>query len=309
MWLTPSLKFLLFSVANVCATLSTCAQTTITLETGTTAVAWQLREVGDSLATEHGRYAKRDILHLAKGKETYVFNVKSMGLTLVKFKETCGACRLGRIYGAKYAGALLMAADFRPRPNATLLADPLFDRFQQEEQNDREQRIPEVHVRADALSDEQPKKTTSGNLSSSNMVITRAGDTLRVGKDFFAKGDTLCWFGGGRLHRDEVLLIIDRHGQSVFSGTERRIVELDVPVIDRSTCSMAIILANIYPGASVSSEAMKGIDQRLITIGEFKECHAAEQQRLADIATRKANRNKALGTIGRVGRVITTVTP
>ena len=91
-------------------------QTTITLENGTSVIASQLRESGDSLRTEKGCFAKRDILHVVNGKNTYVYNVISNGLAEVRFEETCRTCRLGRIYGTKYVSSVRQGTVSRIRP-------------------------------------------------------------------------------------------------------------------------------------------------------------------------------------------------
>jgi len=276
-------------------------QTTITFENGTSVTASQLRESGDSLRTEKGCFAKRDILHVDNGKNTYVYNVISNGLAEVRFKETCRACRSGRIYGTKYVSTLLPAADFEPKPSEALLADTLFARFLQQEQNDRNQQTPEVELLANELSVAMPYN--------GNMIVKRSGDTLRVEKDFYPKKDTLCWYGGGRMHRDDVLLVIDRHGQRVFRQRDNQLVELDESVVDRSPCSQAIVLANIHDGSAVAGTEMKGVDQGMIATSVFSSCYGAEQKRLADIAARKAKTMRTLGTMGRVTKAGSAVAP
>ena len=293
--------FCLVLIASFWLGAAVCGQTTLTLENGTSVIASQLRESGDSLRTEKGCFAKRDILHVVNGKNTYVYNVISNGLAEVRFKETCRACRSGRIYGVKYVSTLLPAADFEPKPSDQLLADTLFARFLQEEQNDRNQQTPAVELLANDLSVPLPYN--------GNMIVKRSGDTLRVEKDFYPKKDTLCWFGGGRMHRDDVLLVIDRHGQRVFRQRDNQLVELDETVVDRSPCSQAIVLANIHDGSAVAGTEMKGVDQGMIATSAFSACYGTEQKRLADIAARKAKTMRTLGTIGRVTRAGSAVAP
>lgn len=77
-------------------------------------------------------------------------------------------------------------------------------------------------------------------------VIKRNGDTVMVGKNnFFMKGDTLCWFGGGRMHRDDVLLLHSKKGPQ-FITWRGKIAQFDPPIPDLSPASRGVIYGHMY---------------------------------------------------------------
>ena len=267
------------------------AQTDITLENGTTSVVYDLREVGDSLFTDQGRFAFRDILYLAKGTARFTYNVVSRELFPVRSHPKCPVCQMGYAYAAKYAGTTLEIDDMRPRPRPELLIDTLFlQSFQDGQGTALVPSRPETRLNARDL---QTAPKPSRTIDERTLVVTRQGDTLVAAKRMSVWQDTLYWDGKGQLHWNDVLMILQGRERSILRKGGRLPEPFYAAVYDLSPCSMAIVLAHVYDWVELEQLVVGSLDPRVRQSEEFRTCFRDEQNYLLSLGTKRTGGLKA----------------
>lgn len=257
------------------------AQTVVTREDGRIWRISTLSEQGDSLSTDSGRIAKRDVLFVTMDKKDYVYNAVTGEQTRVKLKESCRACRSGRAHAAKYAGSGLDPEQFVPPLTPKMLADTLFIRFYRDELDDRGFRTDkqghlEREVITPSIAEPEPNQSKAARLPKAspelNTVYLRNGDSLSVNTQFYVKGDTLCWFGGGRFPKDQVMFV-RANGHRMFipdrGGGMVRMKPEDPYV---TACDKGALLGRIYEGSRKPAAQVRATNSSLLADPAVNAC-------------------------------------
>lgn len=256
------------------------AQTVVTCEDGRIWRISAVSEQGDSLSTDSGRIAKRDVLFVTMDKKDYVYNSLTGEKTRVKLKESCRACRAGRAYAAKYAGSGLELEGFRPPVPARLLGDTLFIKFFRREMYDRDVPVDaDGHLRkaqAEPKDTARAQKEVLGTarkaLLDRHVVYLRNGDSLEVNADFFPKKDTLCWFGGGRLPKDDVLAFQTGNDQWVLTDKSSSLAKVRPAKNVHEPCAKGELLTLIYDGSKTTDARINQVNSGLLQDPNVRAC-------------------------------------
>lgn len=217
---------------------SAAAQYRIVLMSGDTLMSRACSDDGDSLKLKDRHVSKRDVQFVDAYKKRRAYKHEGGKEVIVPIfsdpvLSTATCC------AAKYGGSELGLGQFA-LPDKALLTDQRFIAafrtalLDQWIQTDIEGRYLKTRV-------SEEKGATS------NIVILRTGDTLDVGKkDFYIKGDTLCWFGGGRTHKDQVLLLYSAKGLRYIRDATSKAIPFHPPICDLSPCYQGVAYAHIY---------------------------------------------------------------
>lgn len=215
----------------------------ILLEKGDSIVTKSIYTHRTTLSVNHGEIPLGDIVLMERRDMRWTYRSsdgKKIPLPLCKDRTAIFACA----YAAKH-GADKPLGTF-PMLEPAWTTDPLFIASYRTALLDQ-------WIRTDIHGNPLPNDTIRPLESEELSVILRTGDTLIVGKNnFFMKKDTLCWFGGGRLHKDQVLLLRSKKGLQLIQDWNGHIAKFDQPIPDLSPASRGVIYAHTYVTTTAS---------------------------------------------------------
>ncbi len=122
-----------------------------------------------------------------------------------------------------------------------------------------------------------------------SLIIFLSGDTLSLKKEFHHKEGELCWYGGGCISVDTILLLRTVKGQFYYNAVGRRRFQLRQGVPDLSVGSLARIHANRFFSTRLSWEEC-AIPDALKSDTLFQQLYRAEVMRKMEYAERLRKR-------------------
>lgn len=261
----------------------------VVLERGDTIVSKRAYTRSTTLSLSNGQVPLSDILLVEQigHDKRWTFRAsdrKKMPLPICKDKVAIFACA----YAAKY-GADKPLGTF-PMLEPAWASDPLFIACYRTALLDQ-------WIRTDVQGGPLPNDTIRSFESEEISVILRTGGTLAIGKNnFFMKGDTLCWFGGGRLHKDQVLLLRSKKGLQVIKDWNNHIQKFRSPIPDLSPASRGVVYAYIHGAVTAS-------DLPASDLADAPVIMAASSTELAFIIAREESGTATLGA-ARTGLIV-----
>jgi hypothetical protein len=283
----------------------------ILLETGDTVVTPTYYTKIDSLGYKGGIVAKKDAVLFWTPRERWTFTYPAGRMVKIREKGSSG-CVLGRVCAQRFED---YAAEFDSLTiPATWIGDTALVRCYREALAGKGIPTNESGDRASGPDDGMMAEGEGGHGGTMpgepRQVILRTGDTLFVTKDMYSTDTTVCWFGGGRKHRSDVLLWRSERGQFFFPAAEKGKSRLKKPVPDMSPASKGRLYANILFATGLPWNEC-GIPDSLRNDTRFTDAYVTEVERLVVVATKRKNRVDALrvaaGTVagGIIGGVVT----
>ena len=213
------------------------AEYMVVIETGDTLISKKSMKRGTKLALSDRDVLLNDIVFVVHKEERWTYRSadgQKWLLPVSADKIIAFACA----YAAKY-GADKALGDFH-LVDPAWASDPKFIACYRTALLDQWIRSD---IRGRPLKNDTIKSYKSEELS----VVLRTGDTLMIGKNsFFMKKDTLCWFGGGRIPENQVLLLRSPKGLQILPEWNDRIVKFEQPIPDLSPASRGVIYAHIF---------------------------------------------------------------
>lgn len=253
----------------------------VVLENGDTLSSKKGFKKGDALDLTTGPVPVRDVVFVEHNTERWTYRLsdeQKMPLPFCRDTISAFACA----YAVKH-GPDKMLGEF-PMVDPNWASDPRFIACWRTALLDQ-------WVRTDVQGRPLPHDTVRPFKSEELSVILRNGDTLMVGKNnFFMKGDTLCWFGGGRLHKDQVLLLRSKKGLQIIQDRNDHIAKFEQPIPDLSPASRGVIYGHIYGGTTLS-------DLPTSDLPDAPAILAASATEAAFVAARMQNRSSTLSGV------------
>jgi len=248
------------------------AQYRIVLERGDTIHAKEYYIKGDSLGFSGGKVAKRDVLCLTSGKQTYVFPFPSLGLKQFRLEPSERICERGELYAFKYARADL---------STTEIHDPTIDSLGSEQwMACFRSRLMELGIDPDLGSGPIESVSSPVDITSPQMILVlRSGDTLSAPKGYASVNDTIRIVGGDRIPRSNVLMVVDLGGQHVFNERTGNKVKLRPQVRDLSPGALGVIYARIYWDSVNTTAEIPDLPETMRNHTLFSECFYTQQAR------------------------------
>lgn len=214
---------------------------------------------GDTLGFRGGaRVAARDVALFWSPKERWTFTYPAGRMKKV-LEEGSRPCTLGRITALRCADhpiafdSLPVPPHWRSEPQflACYLAD-LKDRGTTAAQNGDRSAV--IVPRAD------------------HMIFLRNGDSLAVETTFYSKPDSLCWMGGGRMHKDRVFWVRTKDRLLLMVDRSNSLVPVPAGSDLQSACGKGKLLTRIYERSPRPDSLILRTNQELLTDPAVVQC-------------------------------------
>lgn len=260
------------------------------MESGDTLTVHDFFEKDDSIGYQGGKVGKADLLCIVGGRFVYEFALPKMKQYMVRKEFDGSACGRARQFARKYAKADLDSVDVH---------DPSIDStFQEQWEDCFNDELIKMGMDPNEFVDPLAHVKSKGIVSSSiQLLITRTGDSLFTGKDFFMIKEMLGWYGGGSMDPKEVLMVVDRSGQHVIQGRTNQLIKLHPQVVDISPCAQGVIYAKMYWDMAQTVSQIPDLPRHFINDDAFCQCYYLQQARFD-------RRKRTLRTIGTVLTVV-----
>ncbi|HEY0978928.1 MAG TPA: hypothetical protein VGE21_15770 [Flavobacteriales bacterium] len=125
-------------------------------------------------------------------------------------------------------------------------------------------KLQELNVRVDENGDRRRKAAPVPIILADHLVHLRNGDSLTVGSAFYTKADSLCWMGGGRMHKDRVLWMRSKDRRMLMVDRNNTLITMPADIAVDSACGKGRILTLIYERSTRSEEAINAASADLL---------------------------------------------
>jgi hypothetical protein len=135
-------------------------------------------------------------------------------------------------------------------------------------------------------------------LEDRRMVYLRSGDSLEVHADLFPKKDTLCWLGGGRLPKDNVLAFRIGEKQWVMNDRTNGLLRVRPTKDVRQPCDRGELLTMVYKGSKTAHSAINATNAQLLQDPNVRACFMLPKQKEPSYVSIGAGAGPGHGMLG-----------